>query len=88
MVITMADNVSITVRIDPSIRDRLDKLAEQTERSRAWHVIKALEQYLDETEQDMAGILESIRADDANELISGEEMGRMIQELIAANKVA
>ena len=49
----MADNVTLSVRVGASIRDRLDKLAGQTDRSRAWHITKALEQYLNETEQDV-----------------------------------
>ena len=84
----MADNVTLSVRVNASIRDRLDTLAGQTDRSRAWHITQALEQYLNETEQDVADILEGIRADDTGDVVSGEEVGRMIQELIAANKVA
>lgn len=84
----MANTVSVTSRIPTEVCERLDRLAETTDRSRAWLINKALEQYLDEVEQDVAGTLEGIQAADGGEIVSGEEVGRMLQELIAANKVA
>jgi predicted transcriptional regulator len=86
--IAMADTVSVTTRYPVALRDRLDKLAEVTERSRAWHLIKALEAYLEEAEQDVNDILEGIRAAEAGDVVPGEEVGRMIRDLVAANKVA
>ena len=84
----IAATVSVTLRIPAELCDRLDKLGQNTDRTRSWLITKALKQYLDEAEQEVSDVLEGIRAADAGDLISGEEVGRMIQELVKANKVA
>jgi predicted transcriptional regulator len=84
----MTSDVSVTARIPSELRERLDHLAKNTDRSRAWHIVRALEAYLAETEQLVAGDLEGIQALETGDVVPGEEVGRMIRELIAANKVA
>jgi len=86
--IAMAETVSVTTRYPVALRDRLDKLAEVTERSPSWHLMKALEAYLEEAEQDINDILEGIRAAQAGDVVPGEEVGCMIRDLVAANKIA
>lgn len=84
----MADSVSVTLRIPADLCSRLDKLGQTTDRTRSWLITRALEQYLSEAEQEVSDVLEGIQAADAGDLVSGEEVGRMIQELVKANKVA
>ena len=84
----MADTVSVTIRIPSELSDRLDKLGQSTDRTRSWLITRALKQYLDEAEQEVCDVLQGIKAADAGDLISGEEVGRMIEDLLKANKVA
>lgn len=48
--------VSVTLRLDPKTRKRLDKLAKATERSRAALCVDAVRQYLDLNEWQIAAI--------------------------------
>jgi predicted transcriptional regulator len=61
----MADTTTITVRIPPQIRDKLDRIAELTDRSRSYVAAEALAEYanreLDVVEGIMRG-LEDVRA--------------------------
>lgn len=41
---------AISATLDPELVDRLDALAEETERNRSWLIAKAIESYLEETE--------------------------------------
>ena len=77
----MAGTVSVTLRIPAELCNRLDNLGKNTDRTRSWLITKALKQYLDEAEQEVSDVIEGIRAADAGDLISGEEVGRMIQAI-------
>jgi RHH-type rel operon transcriptional repressor/antitoxin RelB len=48
----------LSVRIPKTIEERLDRLASRTERSRSYHVNKALEKYL-EDEEDVIDAVEA-----------------------------
>ena len=41
---------AISATLDPELIDRLDVLAEETERNRSWLISKAIESYLEELE--------------------------------------
>ncbi|MHB8056635.1 MAG: CopG family ribbon-helix-helix protein [Desulfuromonadaceae bacterium] len=52
---------AINLRIEPSIKTRLEKLAKVTNRSKSFIVGNALESYLDVNEWQIQGILEAIQ---------------------------
>jgi RHH-type rel operon transcriptional repressor/antitoxin RelB len=49
-------STTFTVRVDPAIKKRLEKLAKSTGRSRSFLAAEALSQYLDVNEWQVAGI--------------------------------
>ncbi|MDP6951208.1 MAG: CopG family ribbon-helix-helix protein [Alphaproteobacteria bacterium] len=64
----------VTVRLNSGDVDKLDALAEATERSRAWHVEKALEAYLDLQAWQLEHIAKGLDQLESGEGISHEEI--------------
>lgn len=56
MEVNMLKAASLTVRVKPDTRNRLDKLALVTRRSRSYVIEEALEHYLDVNEWQIKGI--------------------------------
>jgi predicted transcriptional regulator len=68
---------AFTVRLDDDTLAALDRLAEQTERSRSWLVSRAVEDYVSLNEWQIARIREGIAAADRGDFASDEEMERI-----------
>ena len=56
----MAETTTITVRIPVEVRDKLDRLAEATRRSRSFHAAEALAAYADQELDIVEGILRGL----------------------------
>ncbi len=56
----MLKAASLTVRVKPDTRNRLDNLARITHRSKSFVIEEALEQYLDVNEWQLKGIQEAL----------------------------
>ncbi len=54
-------NEPVTLRLDPDVRKRLDKLAKATDRSRAALAAEAVRQFVELNEWQIAAIQEGIR---------------------------
>ena len=67
---------SLTVRVKPETRSRLEKLAQATQRSKSFVIEDALEQYLDVNEWQIQGIFEALREADspAAEFVEHDEV--------------
>lgn len=61
----MLKTSSLTVRVKPETRNRLDKLAHVTRRSKSFVIEEALEQYLAVNEWQIAGIQDALEAADS-----------------------
>lgn len=57
---TMLKAASLTVRVKPDTRTRLDNLARITRRSKSYVIEEALEQYLDVNEWQIKGIQDAL----------------------------
>ena len=68
---------AFTVRLDDDTLAALDRLAEQTERSRSWLVTRAVEDYVSLNEWQIGRIREGIAAADRGDFASEEEMARI-----------
>jgi predicted transcriptional regulator len=68
-----------TVRFDPEIREQLDKMAEQMDRSRAWIIKEAVAQYLERETWYLAEAQKGIDDADAGRVISHEEMASRLK---------
>ncbi len=68
-----------TVRFAPEIRARLDKMAEQIDRPRAWIIKEAVAQYLEREAWLLAEVQKGIDDMEAGREISHEEMGARLR---------
>ncbi len=57
---------TFTVRVDSTVKKRLEKLAKSTERSRSFVAAEAISAYLDVNEWQIAGIKKAIASIDRN----------------------
>lgn len=76
----MAGSV-LTLRIDPKLRKKLDKLAESTQRSRAFLAAEAIREYVDVNEWQVEEIKRGIAEADAGDFASDEEVEKTIGRL-------
>jgi predicted transcriptional regulator len=74
---SLAMSAAFTVRLNDDTLAALDRLAEQTERSRSWLVARAVEDYVSLNEWQIARIREGIAAADRGDFASDEEMARI-----------
>jgi predicted transcriptional regulator len=78
-------SAAFTVRLDETTLGALDRLAEQTERSRNWLVAKAIEDYIALNAWQVGKIEAGIAAADRGDFSSDDELAR-IRKKFAANK--
>ena len=60
-------STTFTVRVEPEIKKRLEKLAKSTGRSRSFLAAEALNEYLDVNEWQVAGIKQAMASFDRGE---------------------
>ena len=63
-------STTVSVRIDPVIKKRLEKLAKSTGRSRSFLAAEAINEYLDLNEWQVAGIQKAVASLDRGEGVS------------------
>ena len=73
-----AATATITVRLPRKLRDRLERLAEATARTRSWLAVDAIETYLDLQEWQVAEIEAGLREADAGDFASDEDVRAVI----------
>ena len=66
----MAASDVLTVRLSPTIRRRLERLAKSTARTRSWLAVEALEKYLADNEWQVEAIDEGVCAADAGDVVA------------------
>jgi predicted transcriptional regulator len=64
----------VTARLSEALVGKLDTLATMTERSRAWHVAKAVERYVEEELDLHAFIQEGVDSADRGDLVGQAEV--------------
>lgn len=68
-----------TVRFDQDTRERLDKVAKQMDRSRAWIIKDAVAQYLEREAWYLAEVQKGMDDAEAGRVISHAEMGARLK---------
>jgi len=68
----MLKTASLTIRVKPDTRSRLDSLARATRRSKSFVIEEALEQYLEVNEWQIQGIVAAVAEADSSEADSSE----------------
>ena len=77
----MAETTTITVRVSLDTKERLDRLAEMTKRSRSYLVADALEVYLTQETEIVEGILEGMKDADEGRVFTTGQVKAHIDEL-------
>ena len=67
-------STTFTVRIDPTVKKRLEKLAKNTGRSRSFLAAEAINEYLTINEWQVAGIKQAIASLDRGEGIAHQDV--------------
>jgi predicted transcriptional regulator len=67
-------STTFTVRVEPEVKKRLEKLARSTGRSRSFLAAEALNDYLDVNEWQVAGVKRAIASLDRGEGVSHQEV--------------
>ena len=67
-------STTFTVRVEPDVKKRLEKLAKSTGRTRSFLAAEALNDYLDTNEWQVAGIKRAIASLDRGEGVSHKEV--------------
>jgi RHH-type transcriptional regulator, rel operon repressor / antitoxin RelB len=67
-------STTFTVRVNPEVKKRLEKLAKSTGRSRSFLAAEALNDYLEVNEWQVAGVKEAIASLDRGEGVPHEEV--------------
>ena len=67
-------STTFTVRVEPEVKKRLEKLAKSTGRTRSFLAAEALNEYLDINEWQVAGIKRAVASLDRGEGVSHKEV--------------
>ena len=74
----------VTLRLEPEIRKRLDKLAKATERSRAALAAEAVRQFVELNEWQITAIEEGVREADKGQFIDHAQLKAKWEKKLAA----
>ena len=74
----------VTLRLEPELKDRLDRLAKATERSRASLAAEAARQFVELNEWQIAAIEEGVRAADSGQFIDHARLKAKWEARLAA----
>lgn len=70
----MSKTTVLTTRVPMELSERIDQLAKETERSRAWVIAKAIERYVDEELELVEAIREGERDIAEGRFVTHEEL--------------
>ena len=76
----MPQSKVLTLRLDPQLARRLDKLAEATERSRSYLIAEAVQEYVKLNEWQIKEIKKAVAEADRGEFASDEEVQRVVRK--------
>jgi RHH-type transcriptional regulator, rel operon repressor / antitoxin RelB len=75
----MGSTTTMTVRVPAALKNRLDKLADATARSRSWLAAHALEVYVEDQEWQLARIRKGTKDVRAGRIVSHENAARWLR---------
>ena len=75
----MSDSTTLTVRLDRSVKERLEAMASTAKRSKSYLAAEAIEEYLSVQEWQIAGIEEAIQSMDAGKGIPHEKVSAWVK---------
>lgn len=73
-------SVTMTIRLDDEVRDRLDVLAEATQRSKSFLAAEAIRTYVESNEWQIAEIQAALKEADAGDFASDTEVAAVARK--------
>lgn len=70
----MPESTTMTIRIEPDLKSRLDKLASATQRSKSFLASQAVREYIELNEWQILELKEAIQEADAEDFASDQEV--------------
>jgi predicted transcriptional regulator len=67
-------STTFTIRVDPTVRKRLERLARSTGRTRSYLAAEAIGEYLDVNEWQVAGIKKAMASLDRGDTVAHEQV--------------
>lgn len=80
---TTESTTTMTVRVPERVREQFDELARTTGRTRQYLALEALRRYIEIESWQIAAIVEGIRAADAGEFATDEDVERVFNKYSA-----
>ena len=76
----------MSVRLPAKLKQRLAKLAKETDRSQSWHAEQAIEEYVSLKQWQIDGVKEAIASADRGELVPHDEVMAGVRDIIRRHK--
>lgn len=73
-------STTMTVRLDAEVKERLEKLAASTERSKSFLAAEAIRAFVENNEWQVAEIKDALREADAGDFASDREMAALARK--------
>lgn len=79
----MSDLASLTIELPRDLADKLDRLAQSTDRTESYWIVQAIEELLAVQEWHLQAIQEGIDAADRGDVVSHDDMRRRVNQWAA-----
>jgi RHH-type rel operon transcriptional repressor/antitoxin RelB len=73
-------STTMTIRLDDDVKDRLEQLAESTQRSKSFLAAEAIRQFVETSEWQIAEIHAALKEADAGDFASDEELAAVAKK--------
>ena len=80
-------STTLTFRLEDEIKDRLDQLAEATQRSKSFLAAEAIRQFVEDNEWQIAEIQVAMKEADSNDFASDKDVAAIARKWKASGKV-
>lgn len=76
----MTQSTTMTIRLEPELKARLDQLAEATQRSKSFLAGEAIREFIELNEWQIKEIQEAVKEADAGDFASDEEVDQVFNK--------
>ncbi len=73
-------STTLTIRIDPEVKDRLDRLAEATQRSKSFLAAEAIRSFVDINEWQISEVRAALKEADAGDFATDKEVAALARK--------
>lgn len=80
----MGASTTMTIRVTPDLKERLERLAQDTQRSKSYLAVEAVEAYVNRELQIIDGIQRGLADGDAGRVTSHVDVMAQAEEIIAS----